>query len=47
MHLAKQLDSGGWTSKLGKDEDIWHDNLEALEGPAYGTVGKIFRKPRL
>ena len=30
-HVARQLESGRWTSKLGSDCDIEHE-LEALEG---------------
>src|SRR5438445_10482838 len=36
-HVAKQLRSGKWTSKLGSLEDIEHDTLEQLEGP-YGVA---------
>jgi hypothetical protein len=31
-HVARQLASGAWTSKLGKLEDIEHHSLGALEG---------------
>ncbi len=37
-HAARQLSSGKWTSKLGKVEDIQHDQPEAIEGSAYGAV---------
>jgi len=45
-HVARQLTSGGWTSKIGQYEDISHKTLEALVGkpPAYGTVIQIMRK---
>lgn len=43
-HGARQLASGRWTSKVGKSEDIEHD-LRALEGVAYGSVVRIFRRP--
>jgi len=36
-HVAKQLPSGKWTSKLGDWEDIEHDSPEALLGRSYGT----------
>ncbi len=44
-HAARQLKSGKWTSKTGKNVDIEH-NLEDLEGPKYGKVVKFFRRKR-
>jgi hypothetical protein len=44
-HLARQLQKGKWTSKLGDSEDIEH-TIEALEGPHYGTVVQIYARPR-
>jgi len=38
QHVARQLPDGTWTSKLGKEEDIQHNSLEALEGDLYGQV---------
>ena len=46
-HAARQLESGWWTSKLGRLEDIEHATLAALEGSAYGRVGLVLRRPRL
>jgi hypothetical protein len=43
-HVARQLPNGKWTSKLGLREDIEHD-LEALEGPEYGSVVLILSRP--
>jgi len=43
-HIARQLSSGRWTSKLGNLEDIEHD-LRGLEGRSYGAVSQILRKP--
>ncbi len=39
-HAARLQEDGSWTSKLGKIEDIRHQNLAVLEGPhpAYGQV---------
>jgi hypothetical protein len=37
-HAARQLETGKWTSKMGKAEQIEHDAPENLEGPAYGQV---------
>src|SRR5438067_1858965 len=34
-HVARQLPSGEWTSKLGRDVDITHA-LAGLEGDSYG-----------
>jgi hypothetical protein len=42
-HAARLLDSGLWTSKLGKHVDLSHD-LNELSGPKYGQVHKIYRK---
>lgn len=43
-HAARQIDATIWTSKLGQNMDVEH-TLRALEGPAYGFVVKILRKP--
>ncbi len=45
MHVARQLKDGRWTSKLGVDEDIEHNTLDALEGNFYGAVSRILRRP--
>ncbi len=45
-HVARQLPSGAWTSKLGAAEDIEHDSLADLEGPVYGQVARVLRRPR-
>ena len=44
-HASKQLQTGRWTSKLGRSELIEHD-LDALEGDAYGHIAQILRRPR-
>lgn len=44
-HMARQLDSGRWTSKLGPLYDIEHKTLTGLEGNAYGSVLKILKRP--
>ncbi|MSR78004.1 MAG: hypothetical protein EXS63_07265 [Candidatus Omnitrophica bacterium] len=44
-HAAKQLQSGKWTSKLGGDEDIEHNTLDALVGMKLGYVGQILKRP--
>lgn len=43
-HVARQLPSGRWTSKIGKWEDIEHD-LVALEGERYGRVVQVLKRP--
>src|SRR5581483_6806305 len=45
-HAALQLADGTWTSKLGRDEDISHRTLSALEGDEYGTVVRFLRRFR-
>jgi hypothetical protein len=37
QHAARQLPTGRWTSKCGRNVDIEHD-LHELEGPAYGKA---------
>lgn len=45
-HMARQLGSGTWTSKLGKLEDIEHTTLEQLEGEkSYGSAYQILKRP--
>ena len=43
-HMARQLSSGKWTSKLGKYYDIEHATLDVLTGLEYGSVVSILRK---
>jgi hypothetical protein len=40
-HVSSQLPSGAWTSKLGPDEDIQHNSLQALEGNIANEYGKV------
>ena len=44
-HVARQLESGRWTSKLGQSVDIRHD-LKDLEGECYGRVVAFMCRPR-
>jgi len=46
-HAARQLESGAWTSKLGQSIVIEHDSPAAVEGPLYGIVAQIMKRPRL
>jgi hypothetical protein len=48
-HVARQQESGKWTSKLGKGHDIEHDTLALLEGneaDEYGKVEVFMKRPR-
>ena len=45
-HMAKQLVTGRWISKLGKFEDIEHDFAETLNGRAYGEARYFLKKKR-
>ncbi len=44
-HMARQLPSGWWTSKLGRDVDIEHQTLEGVEGNVYGHVEQVLKRP--
>jgi hypothetical protein len=47
MHAARLLQSGRWTSKLGRSEDIQHETLDQLSGlerSEYGTVTVFMRR---
>lgn len=47
LHVARQLQSGRWTSKLGMDwEDIEHSELADLECDLYGSPRLFMRKRR-
>lgn len=45
-HVARLLESGSWTSKLGVLEDIEHDDLDALADGSYGRPFVFLRKAR-
>lgn len=46
QHVARQLPSGEWTSKLGELEDIRHKTLTALESEDYGNATTFLKKQR-
>jgi len=52
-HMARQLPSGWWTSKLGLLEDIIHRTLSEIEGTGipddrdYGRVAAILKRSRV
>lgn len=45
-HMARQLPTGLWTSKLGRDKDIEHQDPAALNGPIYGRAGIFLARKR-
>ena len=46
-HMARQLESGSWTSKLGVSEDIRHDDVSGVVGAIYGSVVSYFKRVRV
>ena len=44
-HMARQLGTGRWTSKIGGLEDIEHESPAELEGVEYGDLAQYMRKP--
>jgi hypothetical protein len=44
QHVAKQLEAGGWGSKLGGGKDIMHRSLEGLVGERYGRPAAFMRR---
>ncbi len=45
-HVARQLISGEWTSKLGDLEDIRHGTLDLLESDLYGLPIQYMKRQR-
>ena len=43
-HVARQLRSGNWTSKILDYEDIEHNSLDGLTGEVFGSVGRILKR---
>jgi hypothetical protein len=44
-HAAIQLETKGWSSKLGKDVDIRHDSVSGVMGQAYGDILQFMKRP--
>ena len=44
-HAARQSWRGIWYSKIGSNVDITHKSPQALEGPAYGVVVQMMKRP--
>jgi hypothetical protein len=45
-HAALQLESGEWTSKMGRLEDIVHALVGDVGGPVYGQTVRYLARPR-
>jgi len=46
-HVARQLEDGEWTSKMGTlDEDIRHTSVNVIASGAYGNPQTYMRRPR-
>lgn len=45
-HMARQLESGRWTSKLGPNFDIEHEIPECLNGTHYGRFSHCLGRMR-
>lgn len=45
-HMARQTETGEWTSKLGEGCDIEHHSLNGVEGVTYGRVVQMLKRPR-
>jgi hypothetical protein len=43
-HAARQLATGKWTSKLGRDVDIEHDTPDDVASGVYGEVVQIMKR---
>lgn len=46
QHAARQLQDGGWTSKLGEWEDIKHRTPQSILCDDYGEVVQIMKRRR-
>ena len=45
-HMARQLDDGFWTSKLGALEDIRHLHVGGVAGTEYGVVTTYLKRKK-
>ena len=45
-HVARQVEDGKWVSKIGSEEDIMHEDLQALKGKEYGEPTIIMKRKR-
>lgn len=44
-HVARQLDSGAWTSKMGRLADIEHESAEQIEGGMTAQIQRFMSRP--
>jgi hypothetical protein len=44
-HAARQLPTGKWTSKLGKDVDIEHETPQDIAGGVYEELMHLMKRP--
>ncbi len=44
QHMAKQIDSGNWSSKLGRAWDIEHHTLQGVECLDYGRAKQMLKR---
>ena len=44
-HMARQLASGRWTSKLGRSFDVEHGKADVFRNSDYGRPGLYMKKP--
>ena len=44
LHMARQLPSGAWTSKMGQAEDMQHPTPDDLSGECYGKVARFMKR---
>jgi len=44
-HAARQIDTGKWSSKIGRLEDIEHD-IDSLNGSIYGNPQVYLKRPK-
>jgi hypothetical protein len=47
QHMARQLPSSRWTSKLGRVWDIDHQTVHGVEGDTYGMVSQYMRRVQI
>lgn len=45
-HAARMDEEGRWTSKLGTEPLIRHDDVNAVSGPSYGKLVRVYARPR-
>lgn len=46
-HAARMGEDGKWTSKLGTDPLIRHEDPRVVEGPSYGQIARVYVRARV